>query len=112
MNAPRVRIEGRRDVTSETGQVVSVLASRSEAEYWGVYAVGPDGLADWTADFAHLQDARRHTARWQRPVSLLCTDHTEELPTTNQPQPGRLAHGSAPNAHPRGRPEPSRGADP
>lgn len=76
--APCLRIEGRRDVATESGQAVSVMASRDDAEYWGVYAIGPEGLADWTAGFADLDVARRHAARWRRPGSLVCTDRIED----------------------------------
>lgn len=80
--APAVRIEGRHDRTdAESGTVVSVVAARAEAEYWGVYAIGTDGLATWTADFADLDVARRHAARWERPCSLVCADLVEQLPT-------------------------------
>lgn len=92
--APAVRIEGRRDRTdAESGTVVSISAARAEAEYWGVYSIGTDGLATWTADFADLDLARRHVVRWERPGSLVCADHVEELPITEQtsPSPGTSA---------------------
>lgn len=80
--APQVRIEGRSDRISPAGHHISHLAPAADVQYWAVYAIGPDGLADWVADFTHLDDARRHADRWHRPATLVCTDHFAALPHT------------------------------
>jgi hypothetical protein len=77
---PQVRVEGRADRITPAGHHVSHLAAVADVEYWAVYGIDPDGLSDWRADFANLTDARRHAARWQRPGTLVCTDHIAALP--------------------------------
>lgn len=84
--APQVRIEGRADRISPSGHHISHLAPEADVEYWAVYAIGPEGLAEWVADFTHLDDARRHADRWHRSATLVCTDHLAALPHT----PGTL----------------------
>ncbi|MGB7962940.1 MAG: hypothetical protein WCF12_08300 [Propionicimonas sp.] len=80
--APQVRIEGHADRISPAGHHISHLAPAADVQYWAVYAIGPDGLADWVADFTRLDDARRHADRWHRPATLVCTDHFAALPHT------------------------------
>lgn len=90
---PQVRIEGRADRITPAGHHVPQLAAVADVEYWAVYGIDPDGLADWHADFATLTDARRHAARWQRPTTLVCTDHLASIGTprtTTQPKPSHL----------------------
>lgn len=98
---PQVRIEGRADRITPAGHHVSHLAAVADVEYWAVYGIDPDGLADWHADFASLYDARHHAARWQRPGTLVCTDHIAPLPSS-EPRAGQAANpsvGPQPAAH-------------
>ena len=88
-DAPQVRIEGRADRITPSGQHISRLAAVADVEYWGVYAVGPDHLADWHADFATLTDARHFSQRWQRPITLVCTDHLAVIGARLDSKPGQ-----------------------
>ena len=88
-DAPQVRIEGRADRITPSGQHISHLAAVADVEYWGVYAVGPDHLADWHADFATLTDARQFSERWQRPITLVCTDHLAVFSARMDSKPGQ-----------------------